>query len=553
MVSAGPLRRNRTFDHIYCDSMRIPLDLFLNRNIMPAMHTDLLQEIAELRKKNLLLLEQAEKSSLENDYLKNQNKHLQTRIQALLKRIFGTRSEKIDPDQLKLFEAELLKEAGVGCHSRLLGDESEADFEDAPKKRSKRNGRKPLPEHLRREKKHHEPSPEDLVCSCCGKERKRIGEEVTEELEYIPAQTFVIEHVRGKYACPECQEGVVIADLPARPIWKGRPGPGLLAHVVVSKYSDHLPLYRQEKIFAREGLDLARSTLCDWVSWVSDLLTPIVKEMKNILFENRLIQSDDTPVRVQDRSKKGKCRRSYLWSYCIPGKDVVYDFTMSRNRDGPTRFLAGFEGYLQSDGYGGYNQVLRRDRLSHIGCMAHVRRRFYEALDESPEYAGVAVKAIQDLYRLERELKEGEADAAERETVRKEKALPVLEDLEKIFRHFKDVALPQSGLGKAVSYALNQWPSIKRYTEVGEAEIDNNSCENTIRGVAVGRKNWLFCGSPAGGKRAAMLYSLVESCKRIGVEPFAYLKDVIDRVSTHPMSRIRELTPRGWKETHQQI
>ena len=374
---------------------------------MLAMHSDLLHENAELKEQNLLLRKQIEESSLERDYLKNENKHLHSRIQALLNRIFGTRSEKIDPAQLKLFEAELSKDNL--CVSKPHDDGSELDFEDAPKHRSRRNGRKPLPENLHRERKYHDPSASDLECPCCGEKRKRISEEVTEELEFIPAQAYVIEHVRGKYACPKCQEGVVIADLPARPIEKGRPGPGLLAHIVVSKYSDHLPLYRQERIFARHGLDLARSTMCDWIGWVSDLLKPVVKEMKSIIFESPVIQSDDTPVRVQDRAKKGKCRRSYLWSYCVPGGEVVYDFTMSRMRDGPTRFLAGFEGYLQSDGYEGYNQALRQGRLSHIGCMAHARRRFYEAMDESPEYANGVVKAIQDLYRLEHELKEANA------------------------------------------------------------------------------------------------------------------------------------------------
>ena len=512
------------------------------------MQKDVDSEKARLLEQNEQLRKQLEKSHHENDYLKNQNKHLEKKIKALLDRIFGRKSEKIDPNQLKLFEAELeKKEQPVLSNVTFDDTETEADFEDPPK-RKKRNGRKPLPEDLPRERKYYDPDPEELSCPCCGKERKRIGEEVTEELEYIPARYLVIEHVRGKYACPDCQEGVVTADLPPRPIEKGRPGSGLLSHIIVSKFGDHLPLYRQEKIFGRQGLDISRSTICEWLAQMSDALKPIVMEMKSMIFEERVIQSDDTPVRVQDRTRKGKCRKSFFWSYCKIWGEVVYDFTLTRNRDGPKRFLAGFEGFLQADGYSGYNEAVRRGKFSQIGCMAHARRRFVKALEESPEYAGRILKAIQGLYRLERSLKK--LPPSERAAIRKEKALPVLNDLEELFIGLKDMVLPQSLLGEAITYAVNQWPAITRYTEVGEAEIDNNSCEHTMRCVALGRKNWLFCGSEAGGKRAAILYSLVESCKRIGVEPFAYLKDVIDRIPTTPMSRIRELTPRGWKEAH---
>lgn len=514
------------------------------------MHTDLHQEIDLLKEQNQLLHKQVEASNLKIGYLENQNKILESKVQALVNRLYGCRSEKVDPNQLKLFQQELLKESQqeVDADRTDPAHSSVIDFEEPDKRRKKRNGRSPLPKKLPRERVLHEPASEELICPCCGKERQRIGEEVTEELEYIPARLYVKEHVRGKYACRDCQEGVVIGDLPARPIEKGRPGAGLLAHVAVSKYADHLPLYRQEKIFRREGIDISRSTLCDWVGWTADLLEPIVTELKKSLLEKPLIQSDDTPVRVQDRTHKGKCHTGRLWSYGVPYEEVVFDFTMNRSRAGPTGFLSDFDGYLQADGYSGYNEVLRNNELKHIGCMAHVRRKFHAALCEAPKPAGIVITSIQQLYRIERELRISKATPMQRVKVRKEKAESILKELEIFFQELKEIVLPQSELGKAVSYALNQWPSIKRYTEVGEAEIDNNSCENSIRGIAVGRKNWLFCGSESGGKRAAILYSLIESCKRLGVEPFAYLKDVIDRVSIHPMSRIREITPKGWKE-----
>lgn len=535
------------------------------------MHIDLLQENAKLKEQITLLQQQVmashlkmedsqreietaqqkiAASQLKIDYLENLNKVLEKRIQALVNRIYGRRSEKVDPAQLLLFQQELLDESlkELDAQRTETVHSSVVDFEEPDKRKKKRNGRTPLPKNLPRERILHEPSAQERLCPGCGKERRRIGEEITEELEYIPARLYVKEHVRGKYACHACQEGVVIGELPPRPIEKGRPGVGLLAHVAVSKYADHLPLYRQEKIFKREGIDISRSTLCDWIGGMADLLSPIVNESKRNILDKILVQSDDTPVRIQDRSKKGKCHTGYLWSYCVPYGEVVFDFTMSRSHKGPKEFLTGFEGYLQADGYSGYNEALRTQKLKHIGCMAHVRRKFYAALSEAPKPAGIVLASIQKLYRIERELRKSEADAALRVKVRKENAFPILEDLETLFMALKEIALPQSELGKAVSYALNQWPSIKRYTEVGEAEIDNNSCENTIRGVAVGRKNWLFCGSESGGKRAAVLYSLIESCKRIDVEPFVYLKDVLDRVSNHPMSRIQELTPKGWKK-----
>jgi transposase len=514
------------------------------------MHTDLHQENSLLKEQNELLQKQADASDLKIGYLENKNKLLENQIQALIHRLYGRKSEKYDPNQLALFQKELLDESLKEVDEEQIDParSSVIDFEEPDKRKKKRNGRSPLPKKLPREKIMHEPSSEELTCPCCGKDRQRIGEEITEELEYIPSRLYVKEHVRGKYACRECQEGVVIGELPVRPIEKGRPGAGLLAHVAVSKYADHLPLYRQEKIFGREGVALSRSTLCDWIGWTADLLEPIVKESRKRLLEEVLIQSDDTPIRVLDHKKKGKCHTGRLWSYCVPHGEVVFDFTMNRSREGPVNFLGDFEGHLQADGYSGYNEVLRKNKLEHIGCMAHVRRKFHVALDEAPKPASIALTSIQELYRIEKKLRDSKADAVQRVKVRKEKAESILDELEIFFRELKEIALPQSELGKAVSYALNQWPSIKRYIEVGEAEIDNNSCENSIRGVAVGRKNWLFCGSESGGKRAAILYSLIESCKRIDVEPFAYLRDVIGRVSTHPVSRIRELTPKGWKE-----
>jgi transposase len=514
------------------------------------MLADLLEKLEELQKENRELRERYASTEKHNRSLTLENKFLKQRVQDLVQRIFGRRSERLPAGQLDLPFAELAYEAKREVESEPLLEELTFETTRPSPRRRRRNGRRPLPADLPRKREEIAPNPEERICGCCGRDMVPFAEEVTEELEYIPAQYFIREIVRPKYGCPLCQEGVVIAPLPPRPIEKGRPGPGLLAHVAVSKFMDHLPLYRQEQIFARHGIDLPRSTLCDWLGKVAFLLAPIVREMKRFILSSSVVQSDDTYVRVQERRRKGTMRRGYLWVYCLPWGEVVYDFQMSRARDGPVHFLKGFQGYLQTDAYGGYNEIFRRGRVTHIGCFAHVRRRFYEARTEAPQEATIALGAIQALYRIEREAKDRSLDADAIVELRRERALPILEKLKDFIEGLRARALPKSRLGKALTYALGQWESLRRYTEIGEAEIDNNSAESTMRPPVLGRKNWLFVGSAeGGGPRAAVLYSLVVSCKRLGVEPYAYLKDVIDRVSTHPDSRIWELTPRGWKES----
>jgi transposase len=511
---------------------------------------ELRKEIEGLRARSVAVTEEKESLEKKNQSLLRENRLLRQRVEDLVRRIYGRRSERFTPGQLELPLFELGQEAATEIANEPPLEDMTFETTPPAPRRQRRNGRRPLPADLPRNRQELDPSPEELICRC-GREKVVIGEEKTEELEYIPAHFVVNETVRKKYACPVCQEGVVIAPLPPRPIEKGRPGSGLLAHVAVSKFVDHLPLFRQEQIYARQGLDLPRSTLCDWLGKLAWLLAPIVAEMKQFILKSRLVQSDDTHVRVQERRRKGTMRRGYLWVYCLPWGEVVYDFRMSRGHDGPARFLNGFQGYLQTDAYGGYNEIFRTGRVEHIGCWAHVRRKLHEALKEAPQEATLALGAVQALYRIERDAKDRGLDPASLVELRREKSLPLLKKLKVFMEGLRGEALPKSRIGRALQYALGQWDSLVRYVDIGEAEIDNNSAESTMRPPVLGRKNWLFVGSAeGGGPRAAVLYSLLVSCKRLGVDPYTYIKDVIDRVSTHPQSRIWELTPRGWKESH---
>lgn len=507
--------------------------------------------IINLEKQNTKLKEENELLKEMNKQLEEAKLFLQHKIDALLHRIFGSRSERFeDPGQGRLFDDVISK----------LSDEAKKEIEssftestsDAPK-RSRRNGRKRLPENLPRERVLLDIPEEEKTCKH-GHQLEKFGEDITEEADIIPAKIFVREYTRPKYinrtcSCPECQ-GVKMALLPPRPIEKGRPAPGLLSHIAVSKYCDHLPIYRQGQIFNRYGIDIPRSTMCDWMADLSDLLDPICKSMRDSLIESGYLQADETPIRVQG-IKEGKMHKGYLWAYGIPWREVVYDFSLDRSHRNPLEFLDGFSGLLQIDGYDGYNIIFDGGRVIRLGCMAHVRRKFFDARKESPEEVRIILAAIQKLYRIERDLKAQQADPEERRRVRQEKARPILEDLKALIEVYREDVLPKSKLGEAITYALNEWCFIERYVDYGEAEIDNNSIEQTMRPIAVGRKNFLFVGSENGGKTAATLYSLITSCKRLHINPWEYLKDVIERISTHPMARVWELTPRGWKEARE--
>ena len=465
---------------------------------------------------------------------------LQHQLEQLLRQRYGQKSEKVDPAQLLLFAHEILAQAEPTPPPTPSAESVAA--------KPKGHGRKPLPASLPRKQILHDVAPQDRACPECGEERRKIGEEVREQLEYVPASLLVLQHVRPKYACKRCAAHVIIAPRLPEPIEKGVPGTGLLAHLIVSKFLDHLPLYRLEGIFKRSGVDLSRSSMCDWLATCAFLLAPIVNRMRAEIGKSDIIQTDDTTVPVQDKSRD-KTKTGRLWAYLGDRNHryIVYDYTPDRSRDGPELFLKTYtSGYLQSDAYAGYNRLHDRG-LIEVGCWAHARRKFYEARTSDPARSHAALAWIGLLYDVERSAKDQELTDEERLSRRLEKSRPILESLATWLETERTNVLPKSPMGEAISYARSNWIALNRYLESGALEIDNNASERALRTVALGRKNWLFAGSDAGGKTAATLISLCMTCKTLGVEPWAYLRDVLDRVSTHPNSRIEELLPDRWK------
>ncbi len=465
---------------------------------------------------------------------------LQHYLEQLLRRQFGPRRERLDPNQFALFEAVVDEPAAV--------DHVESE-EVLASPRHRGGGRRPLPKELPRQRVEYQLPDAELPCPECGERRQTIGEEVSEQLEFVPASLQVIQHVRFKYACRRCQEHVAVAGKPAQPIERGLPGPGLLAHTITSKYSDHLPLYRLEVIFARHGIELSRSTMCAWMRQSADLLRPLYELMVSRVLASKIIWTDDTPVPVLDRTLP-KTRQGRFWVYAGDDRHPysVYDYTASRNRDGPEQFLKGFRGYLQADAFSGYDRLCAGPCVRAVACWAHARRKFYDARTTAPEPAHEALARIGQLYELERQAKE--LSPADRCALRQRESIALLNSLGDWLLDQKLPVLPKSPLGQAISYALANWQALCHYPEDGDLTIDNNLSERALRAQAVGRKNWLFVGSDNGGRTAAVLFSMTASCKRHGIDPFRYLADVLQRLPTTPPDRLAELLPDIWFQTH---
>jgi transposase len=464
------------------------------------------------------------------------------RLDLLLRRLYGPRSERVDPDQLLLFVDPVEDQWTPPAPA------AEPTPEPAPPSRGrplKGHGRRALPADLPRERRVYEVPPEQRACPGCGRERTPIGEETSEQLDYRPASLFVVEHVRVKVACRHCQEHVAVASKPPQPIEKGLPGPGLLAQVITSKYADHLPLYRQEGILARHGVELSRKTLCGWMAGSAWLLEPIWKAMRAEVLKSRVIQTDDTTVPVLDR-RLSRARTARLWVYLGDGEHpyAIYDYTADRSRDGPERFLGDYKGYLQADAYSGYERIYSRG-VVEVGCFAHARRKFFDARASDPERAHEALARIRLLYAVEAAGKS--LDEAGRLTLRREQSVPLLERLGIWLDEQARVVLPKSPIGGAIGYARSNWAALNRFTEAGYLSIDNNASERAVKPVAIGRRNWLFAGSEGGGRTAAILFSLASTCRALGIDPFGYLRDVLDRVCPHPARRVAELLPDRWR------
>jgi transposase len=466
---------------------------------------------------------------------------------ALKRLFFGPRRERLteDPGQQHLFDIDSPPAPPADESAALASGAASAPA----RKRRKGHGRRIIPDDVPREDVRHEVPEADRVCGC-GRTRTLIGEDVTEQVEYVPAKFVVYRHIYPKYACSCCKDGVTAAEPEPAAIPKCLAGPGLLAHVVVSKFAEHLPLYRQQDILARRGIFFSRSTLCGWLDQTGQVFRPLVELMWGAVLESYVIQGDETPVPVLDPTRDST-RKGYLWAKIGDAEHpyTVYHYTDSRSRDGPAAFFKDYRGYLQTDAYSVYESVVANSegRILAVGCWAHVRRKFFDARLSQPREVHYVLALILRLYDIEDEVR-GKS-APERLEARQERSVPILNRLETYLREQQPLALPKSQFGQAIGYALNQWEALLRYAGDGRLEIDNNAPERTLRLCAIGRKNWLFFGSDRGGETAAILYSVLASAKRHRIEPWAYVKALLVALSK-PDVDLRSLLPDIWIAAH---
>ena len=538
---------------------------------------------------------------------------VQHRLDQLLRRLYGPKNERFRPDQPGLFDPLLDPEPPP--------PEPPTSSDEPQSRKRKGHGRRRIPDDLKRERVVHDLTEAEKFCPCCQTPRIPIGEEISEQLDYRPAKLIVLQHVRRKYACPSClaRGGVAdtpvianaetasaanvpnaeavsdspattvalptassettseanvtastaspVADLsslivtaakPSQPIDKGLAGPGLLAYVITAKYVDHLPLHRQESILARLGVDLPRSTLCDWMAACAKLLLPLYTLMLREVLQSRVIHVDETRLPVQDPSQD-KLKSGRLWDY-VGDRDhphTIYDYTPTKARDGPAAILANYTGFIQADAANVFDGIYLPGSIVEVGCWAHARRHFHDARTSDAAHSAEALARIRGFYAVEDEAKEliakqelhgVDADAV-RLRLRQEKTVPKLQAFATWIEAERAKVLPKSPLGLAIAYAQRHWQALLRFTEHGFLEIDNNAAERGFRAVAIGRKNWLFAGSDAGGKTAAILYSITQTCKQHQIDPFEYLREVLARLPDHPADRLAELVPHRWAQS----
>jgi transposase len=531
------------------------------------------EENRRLRQEIEALQLQKEALAIQLKELESIRRSLEHTIAVYKRCLFGSRSEKIDPKELEARIAKAAAEAREQlAKEKRPGDpppeaeeeqpekqsDTPADPVDPPadksgdpekekKRKARPHGRGGFPAHLPRRRIEHPVDPAKAVCACCSDHPPlvQVGEDTCEKLVKLPVQYEVEVHVYPQMACQRCHEGVTSAPRQDNSL---KADVSVIAEVVVKKYLEHQPLYRQQQAFDRLGIPISRQTLCDWTGWCSDQVDPVVKAIADYILSQPLVQSDETSVRMQ--LADGQMETARLWGYGLPWAEVVFDFRTDKSQAGPMEFLKGTAArFVQADGGSSYGPVFKELNLLHIACMAHIRRDLFEARSDAPLAVDLVLAAIQRLYRIESQAKAQGLSLEARLELRQEKAKPIFLEVGDLIATLRKDVLPKSPLGKALAYAENQWPAMARYLEVPEAELDNNSIEHSLRGVVLGRRNWLHVGREAGGEKAANLFSLMITCKRLKVEPYAYLHDILRRLPGHPNKDIWQLTPRGWKET----
>lgn len=531
---------------------------------------------------------------------------LRERLALLLRRLYGPRQERFNPDQLLLFAEDGADQASDTTVASSPPEPETSTTSSGKRRRCKPHGRGKPSANLPRRQVHYELSEAERLC-VCGQLRIDIGTDVSEQVDWQPASVFVWQHLIHKYLCPHCSKkpaetamatsgesprdsaatdaataapatsapptdpatirvangpigpAVVSAVKPAMPIAKGLPGPGLLAQVIVSKYFDHLPLYRQQHIFARQGVSISRSTMCDWMAACAELLRPLYDLMVATIVQSLWLHTDDTPVKNQGHAPDTTATARF-WIYAGDRTHPynVFDFTVNRKRDGPQKFLEKFHGYLQADAFSGYDALYlpspRADgpAIQEVACNAHARRKFHEARGSDLLRSHQALAYYGQLYALERAATTNQFDDGQRLQMRQDLAMPILAKFHTWLKDQRDQVLPKSPMAEAIGYALNNWTALCRYTEAGFLSIDNNLAEREMKRIAIGRKNWMHVGSDKGGQTAAVLFSFTSTCHRLGIEPWAYLQDVLSRLPATPAERLGELLPDRWHAARQQ-
>jgi len=489
-----------------------------------------LNQISILTEQNHQLIAQIKELTHQNEAQTQLMANMQAQLNELLRVRFGQKSERTKSKKPKGPDDN-------GPPFVVKQDKTES---------SKKRGRKKPPEHLERVRIEYELSEAERVCPDCGKVCQRIGEDISEQLEYIPARLYVKAHVRHKYACQSgC--GIKTALMPAQPIDKGLAGPALLADVIISKYQDHLPLYRQALRFKRYGVEIAESTLCDWVKACANLLSPIVSRMKELLLLSDKLHSDDTPIPVlaKDKAKKGR-----LWTYVADHTQAypitVYDYTPTRSQSGPVAFLGNFKGFLQADAYSGYDVLYKNGKIIEVGCLAHVRRKFFEVsiATKNETRANEALSLIGEIYEIEAKIKGMSPES--KYFYRKKHSKIKYRQFYRWLKKTKRIIIRNTPLCKAIVYALNHWRALQNVLSDGSLQVDNNTAERAMKPVVLGRKNYLFAGNDEGGKSAAIIYSIIETCKQNAVNTFDYLKDIFTRLPRQLNNKLDELLPFHW-------